>query len=57
MSDQDAIRAAMQGISHACFSMWPDVVLFVSGFFVTPGIMGLLQQRRMKTVLLASGSP
>ncbi len=57
MSDQDAIRAAMQGISHACFSMWPDVVLFVSGFFVTPGIMGLLQQRRMKTVLLASESP
>ena len=57
MSDADALRMAMQGISHAAFTMWPDVVLFVSGFFVTPGIMGLLQNRRMKVVLLATESP
>ncbi len=57
MSDSDALRMAMQGISHAAFTFWPDVVLFVSGFFVTPGIMGLLQQRRMKVVLLATESP
>lgn len=57
MSDADALRMAMQGISHAAFTFWPDVVLFVSGFFVTPGIMGLLQQRGMKVVLLGTESP
>lgn len=57
MNDADALRMAMQGISHACFTMWPDVVLFVSGFFVTPGLMGLIQSRRMKVVLLATESP
>lgn len=57
MNDADALRMAMQGISHACFTMWPDVVLFVSGFFVTPGLMGLIQSRKMKVVLLATESP
>jgi len=47
----------MQGLSHACFTMWPDVVLFVSGFFVTAGILQLLQSRRMKVVLLTTESP
>lgn len=57
MSDGDALRMAMQGVSHAAFSMWPDAVLFVSGFFVTPGLMALLQSRRMKVVLLTTESP
>src|SRR5712671_5739995 len=57
MSNDDAFRAAMQGLSHACFTMWPDVVVFVSGFFVTAGILQLLQSRRMKVVLLATESP
>ena len=57
MSNDDAFRAGMQGLSHACFTMWPDVVLFVSGFFVTAGILQLLQSRRMKVVLLTTESP
>lgn len=57
MSDADALRMAMQGVSHAAFSMWPDAVMFVSGFFVTPGLMSLLQSRRMKVILLATESP
>jgi spore maturation protein CgeB len=57
MNDEDALRMAMQGISHAAFTFWPDAVIFVSGFFVTPGLMALLQQRRMKVVLLATESP
>lgn len=57
MNDADALKMAMQGISHAAFTFWPDAVLFVSGFFVTPGIMNLLQQRRMKVVLLCTESP
>ncbi len=57
MNDQDALRMAMQGVSHAAFSMWPDAVMFVSGFFVTPGLMALLQSRRMKVILLGTESP
>ena len=57
MNDADALRLAMQGVSHAALSMWPDAVMFVSGFFVTPGIMALLQNRRIKVVLLATESP
>ena len=57
MNDADALKLAMQGISHAAFTFWPDAVLFVSGFFVTPGMMQLLQQRRMKVVLLTTESP
>jgi len=57
MSDDAAVRMAMQGVSHAAMAMWPDVVVFVSGFFVTPGVLQLLQQRRMNVVLLATESP
>jgi len=57
MSDADAVRMAMQGVSHAAFSMWPDAVIFVSAFFVTPGLMALLQSRKMKVVMLATESP
>jgi spore maturation protein CgeB len=57
MNDSEALRMAMQGVSHAAFTFWPDVVIFISGFFVTPGIMALLQSRRMKVVLLCTESP
>lgn len=57
MTHDQAILAAMQGISHAVLSMWPDVVMFVSGFWVTPGMMELIRSRRMKVVLLATESP
>lgn len=57
MNDQEALRMAMQGVSHAAFTFWPDAVMFVSGFFVTPGLMSLLQQRRMKVILLGTESP
>ena len=57
MDREMAIRVAMQGLSHACFSMWPDVVIFVSGFFATTGTLELIRSRRMKVVLLATESP
>ena len=57
MSRQEALRVAMQGISHACFSMWPDVVIVISGFFMTAGMLELIRSRRMKTVLMCTESP
>jgi hypothetical protein len=56
--DQDqAFAAAMQGLSHALYTFWPDVVLFVTGFFTTAGIFSLIRQRRHKIVLLHTESP
>ncbi len=57
MSQKDAIVASMQGLTHACYSFWPDCVLFVSGFFITGGVMQMMRLRRHKLVILHSESP
>jgi hypothetical protein len=57
MTAQQAFSAAMQGLSHACYTFWPDVVLFVSGFFLNAGTMQLLRERRHKLVILHTESP
>lgn len=53
----DAIKMAMQGLTHAAYTMWPDVILFVSGFFIEEGIFEVLHQRRHKLVMLHTESP
>lgn len=57
MTQAEAVKAAMQGLSHACYTFWPAVVLFVSGFFVEAGTFALMRQRRHKIVLLHTESP
>ena len=50
-------RLAMQGLSHALYTFWPDCVIFVSAFFTTAGMMKLIRQRNHKIVILATESP
>lgn len=57
LSQEAAFTMAMQGISHALLTFWPDVVLLISGFFSTAGLLHLIRQRRMKVVILATESP
>jgi hypothetical protein len=57
MDADQAYLMAIQGLSHACYTMWPDVVLFVSAFFLTAGTMQLLRQRRHKLVVLHTETP
>lgn len=57
MGQPDAIRASMQGLSHACYVFWPDVIIFVSGFFVTGGEFELMRARNHKLVMLHTESP
>jgi hypothetical protein len=57
MGQVDAIRASMQGLSHACYAFWPDVILFVSGFFITGGQFELMGSRKHKLVMLHTESP
>lgn len=57
MNDEQACLAAMQGLSHACYSFWPDCVLFISAFFVNAGMLQLISSRRHKVVLHHTESP
>ena len=49
--------AAMEGLSHALLTMWPDVVLLVSGFFMNAATLTLMRMRNFKVVFLATESP
>lgn len=57
MTPPEAFRAAMQGLSHAAFTFWPDVIFYVSGFFLNAGLMELMRARDFKQVILATESP
>jgi hypothetical protein len=57
MSQLEAIRASMQGLTHACYTFWPDTVLFVSAFFVEAGTFEVMRHRRHKLVMLHTESP
>ena len=57
MTPQQAFNAAMQGLSHACLTFWPDVILYVSGFFLNAGLMQLMQSRNFIQVILHTESP
>jgi hypothetical protein len=57
MTDEQAILAAMQGLSHACYVMWPEVVLFISCFFVNAGTLQLIKSRGHKIVMHHTESP
>lgn len=53
----DAIKASMQGLTHAAYTFWPDAILFVSGFFLEPGIFEIIRARNHKLVMLHTESP
>lgn len=57
LNEDGAFALAMQGISHALYTFWPDVVLFVSGFFTTAGLFDLIRKRNHKIVMLNTESP
>lgn len=57
MNADQVFAAALQGLSHACYTMWPDIVLMISGFFMTAAHMELMRMRRHKIIVLATESP
>jgi spore maturation protein CgeB len=54
---KDAARLASRWILEACYTMWPDVVLIVSGFFVDPEVVQIVRSRGHKVVQLFTESP
>lgn len=54
----DAIAAmALDGLYRELFLFWPDVIFFVSGFYLTPPMLQVLRTRRIKIVMLHTESP
>jgi spore maturation protein CgeB len=56
-TEEGVFLASMEGLSHALLTFWPDVVMFVSGFFLNAATMTLLRMRRFKIVTLMTESP
>lgn len=57
MTTDDAVIAAMQGLTHALYEHWPHMVFFVSAFFTPAWVLDLIRQRRHKLVILHTESP
>jgi len=52
-----AVQMSVKGLFETCFVFWPEVVFFVSGFYMTPALLQVLRTRRMKIVILHTESP
>ncbi len=57
MTKEDAVIAAMQGLTHDLYAVWPHMVFFVSAFFTPAWVLDLIRQRRHKLVILHTESP
>lgn len=56
-SPLDALRMAAKGIETVCYEWWPDVVVIVSGTFISPEVWGVLARRPHHVVLWCTESP
>lgn len=54
---EQALAAAVQGITSACYTWWPHVVLGVSAFFLPVWYLDVMRDRGHKVVLLHTESP
>jgi hypothetical protein len=54
---EDAVRVASKGLLAACYEFWPDIVVVMSGFFISPETWGILARRPHHVVLWCTESP
>lgn len=57
MRTEDAIEAALEPLGTFIYELWPDVVIFVSGFWVKTAALDTIRARGQKVVLLCTESP
>lgn len=57
LSDEDAVSVAVKGVETACYEVWPDVVLVVSGFYLPPAVYELMRLRGHRVALLCTEQP
>jgi spore maturation protein CgeB len=57
MDQGQAFTMAIQGLTHACYTFWPDLVIVISAFFVQAGILEVMRSRKHKIVIINTESP
>lgn len=57
LSKEETVHLAGNGILSKCYQFEPDIVLAVSGFYITPFIWNLWREKKQKVVLLFTESP
>lgn len=53
----DVAEMAQPQMRSAAFEWWPDLIVAVSGFYVTPGTLNLFRARRLPTAIVFTESP
>jgi spore maturation protein CgeB len=56
-SNQGITTLGMDGLYKTCYVFWPDVVFFISAFYMTPAMLQVMRTRRHKIVMLHTESP
>lgn len=56
-SREDAIKLAAKTIEVVCYEWWPDIVIIVTGSFISPEVWGVLARRPHHVVLWCTESP
>jgi spore maturation protein CgeB len=56
-SNEGIMTLAMDGLYKELYVFWPDVVFFVSGFYMTAPMLQVMRTRRHKIVILHTESP
>jgi spore maturation protein CgeB len=55
--DEAGVHLANAMLRQECFDMWPDWLLVVSGFFVSPDTLDIVRSRGIKTAVLFTECP
>jgi spore maturation protein CgeB len=56
-ADHEGARLAGLDLRGACFDLWPDLVVIVSGFFVPPDCYDIIRSRGIKVCVILTESP
>lgn len=56
-NNEAAVTMAAKGIEVACYEWWPDVVIVVSSFFVSPFLLDVMRDRGHRVVVIHTESP
>jgi spore maturation protein CgeB len=57
LDSQEVARMAIEPLGNTIWRFWPDVIVIVSGFFITNDLWEVLKQRPHKVVMLCTESP
>ncbi len=57
MTSEEAMTAAMQGLSHELYTFSPQIVVFVSAFYTATTTLQVIRAHRHKVVIIHTESP